>query len=183
MKFPDPLKFRHCICSVTACCPCATPAHINPATNNEAAAFMAVFPPTPECVTAPQAAILRTYHSETALPAPFHALFHRSRTSRAVSLCRQHSSANSEPHGSGFGSDSTAPASPGATTKYPSRVRTVTFGRATVTLISWNPAVLSGVAHSPKYIARAIHCRSDPAPCAPHDRATPDNALLQSPPQ
>src|ERR1700723_1311693 len=74
MKFPDPLKFRHCICSVTACCPCATPAHINPATNNEAAAFMAVFPPTAECDTRPQAAILRTYHSEAALPARHHAV-------------------------------------------------------------------------------------------------------------
>src|SRR5208283_901252 len=144
MKFPEALKFRHCISSVTACCPCATPAHINPATNNDAAAFMAVFPPTAECANRSPTAILRTYHSETALPAPIHGLFHRSRISRSGTLrCRQ-AQLNFAHHGPGFVGVPASAASVGAATKYPRRVRTVTLGRVTVTLISWNPAVRSG---------------------------------------
>src|SRR5277367_2284015 len=143
MKFPEPLKFRHCISTVTACCPCAAPAHINPATNNEAAAFMAVFPPPPECVKRSPAAILRTYHSETPLPSPFHRVLQRYRRSRNESRRRRQPLLNCASHGPGFAPVSPSAASPGTTTKYPSRVRTVTLGRATVTLISWNPAVRS----------------------------------------
>src|SRR5271168_3482827 len=124
MKFPEALKFRHCISSVTACCPCATPAHINPATNNDAAAFMAVFPPRAECVNRSPTAILRTYHSETALPTHEQAYLYGFGTCRHIAFHRCVPPHNFAPHGPGFALAPVTP-SPAPATKYPSRVRTV----------------------------------------------------------